>query len=46
MVDLSGLDHHAEPGTALGRALHRQQERQQPVAVGSAGIGAQGLGQW
>jgi hypothetical protein len=43
VVDPAALDQLAQPGAALGGALHRQQQRQQLVAV--AGVGPQGLAQ-
>ena len=43
MEDLARVDHRPQPGAALGGALHRQQQRQQLVAVRRAGILAQRL---
>ena len=41
--DLAGVDHLLEPGAALGRALHREQQREEPLLVGRARVLAQGL---
>ena len=43
MEDLARVDHRPQPGAGLGGALHRQQQRQQLVAVGRAGVFAQRL---
>ena len=41
--DLAGVDHRLEPGAALGRPLHRQEQREQALLVRRAGVLAQGL---
>ena len=43
MIQLAGIQHRSQPGAGLGGALHRQQQRQQPRAIGRAGIFAQRL---
>ena len=43
MKDLAGIDHGLEPTDALRRTLHRHQQRQQLLSIGSAGVFAQGL---
>ena len=43
MEDLAAVDHRPQPRAGLGGTPHRHQQRQQPVAVGCAGIFAQCL---
>jgi len=43
MEYLTRVDHRLQPATGFGGTLHRHQQRQQLVAVGSAGIFAQRL---
>ena len=43
MKNLAGVDHRPQPVAVFGRALHRQQQRQQLVAVRRPGVFAQRL---
>ena len=43
MVKFARIDHRPQPVAGLGGALHRQQQRQQLLAIGRAGVFAQRL---